>query len=181
MKQQSFNIRFCTWNDVRKVEELSKKILTDLAKGNKSDFFGGVDENEIASAMMSPSAVIVAEDNHKNIIGFLVLQKPNKDEEETYAKAFPWLYQKGKSLIVSGFAVDRSKRNGGVATQMLEFGMNFAKENGVTQYIGTVHPKNVKSQKALSHISEVNTSKPFWHETKEGRRLLQQYFLIELE
>lgn len=179
--KQFFNIRFCTWNDVQKVETLSRKVLTDLTKSNKSDFFGGVDETEIASAMMSPSAVIVAEDKHENIIGFLLLQKPNEEEEETYAETFPEEYRKGESLIVNGLGVDRSKRNDGIATQMLKFGKKFAKENGVTQYVGTVHPENVKSQKALSHISEMKNSTTFFHETRDGRRLLRQYFVLELE
>ena len=77
--------RFCTWADVDKVAELSEKVLNGLADAGKSDYFGGVDADEIAAAMMDPSTVIVAEDERKDIIGFLLLQKPSEEEEKIYA------------------------------------------------------------------------------------------------
>ena len=87
-------IRQCELKDIDNVARLSKKVLKNLQQKGKSDLFGGVDESEIAAAMEFPSTVIIAEDenDNDNIVGFLLLQKPNDEEEEEYAKAFPNSY-----------------------------------------------------------------------------------------
>lgn len=173
--------RFCTWADVDKVAELSEKVLNGLADAGKSDYFGGVDADEIAAAMMDPSTVIVAEDERKDIIGFLLLQKPSEEEEEIYASTFPTKYRKNEGIIVNGIGVDVNKRKGGVATTMLEFGKDYALAHGFTEYIGTIHPKNGASENALRHISDdVEKAEPFTHRTRDGRDLLRQYFVQEL-
>ena len=77
-------IRQCELKDIDNVASLSEKVLKHLQQNGKSDLFGGVDETEIASAMEFPSTVIIAEDENDNIVGFLLLQKPNDEEEGEY-------------------------------------------------------------------------------------------------
>ena len=173
--------RLCTWEDVKEVETLSKKVLEKLKKANKSDFFGGVDKEEIMAAMKEPSVVIIAEDEEKHIIGFLLLQKPDAEEEAVYEQQFPEQYRRGEGLIVNGIGVDPDKRKGGVATKMLKAAKAYAKMKGFTQFIGTIHPENEASEKALKNISnEMEMSDSFEHETRDKRTLLRQYFIQEL-
>lgn len=173
--------RLCTWEDVKEVETLSKKVLEKLEKAKKSDFFGGVDKDEIMAAMKEPSVVIIAEDEEKHIIGFLLLQKPDAEEEVVYEQQFPEKYRRGEGIIVNGIGVDPDKLKGGVATKMLKTAKAYAKTKGFTQFIGTIHPENEASKKAQKKISEkVQMSKPFEHKTRDARTLLRKYFVQEL-
>lgn len=173
--------RLCTWEDVKEIETLSKKVLEKLAEAKKSDFFGGVDKDEIMAAMREPSVVIIAEDDEKHIIGFLLLQEPNTEEEAVYEQQFPEQYRIGKGMIVNGIGVDPDKREGGVATKMLKAAKAYAKMKGFTQFIGTIHPENEASKKVQKKISEkVQMSEPFEHKTRDNRTLLRMYFVQEL-
>lgn len=176
-------IRQCELKDIDNVAELSKKVLKNLQQKGKSDLFGGVDESEIAAAMEFPSTVIIAENenDNDNIVGFLLLQKPNDEEEEEYAKAFPNSYKVGDGIIVNGIGVSPIRIKMGIATLMLEFGKKYALEHGFTKFIGTIHPKNDASAGALSHIAEMEKGDPFIHETRDGRNLLRQYFIQNLK
>ena len=174
-------IRQCELKDIDNVANLSEKVLKHLRENGKSDMFGGVDETEIASAMEFPSTVIIAEDENDNIVGFLLLQKPNDEEEEEYAKAFPNSYNAGEGIIVNGIGVNPTLRKMGIATLMLQFGKKYAMEQGFTKFIGTIHPENNASAGALTHISDMEKGVPFIHKTRDGRDLLRQYFIQNLK
>ena len=174
-------IRQCELKDIDNVARLSKKVLKNLQQKGKSDLFGGVDESEIAAAMKFPSTVIVAEDENENIVGFLLLQKPNDEEEENYMKAFPNSYKVGEGIIGNGMGVDPALEKKGIATMMLEFANKYALEQGFTKFLGTIHPDNKASAGAVRHIADMEKGEPFIHKTRDGRNLLRQYLIQNLK
>lgn len=180
MKQVA-NVRLATWRDVDEVAKLSEKLLQALAQASHSDYFGGVDSDEAAESMMAPSALIVAEDERNDLVGFLLLLVTNEEQEHKYTEVFPEIYRKGQAIIVNGYGVHPNKTKGGIATAMLAFAKGYALTNGYTQFVGTIHPENVASEKSLKHISsKMEKAEPFIHRTRDGRNLPRQYFIQEL-
>lgn len=99
--EQLVSIRQCGREDVAKTVALSQRVLKALKAQNHSDYFGGVDEDEIVEAMEKPSIVIIASDESGEIVGFLLLKKPNKEEEKNILKTLK-VTARGKRLLSMG-------------------------------------------------------------------------------
>ena len=64
---------------------------------------------------------------------------------------------------------------------MLNVAKNYALSQGYGVLIGTVHPQNKASIKAMAHISkEFNKGEVYHHTTKSGRTLEREKFNIKL-
>ncbi len=177
--KKSNAIRKCKQEEIGEVAELSSVILKSLAKENKESYFGGVDENEIRAAMVAPSVVFICKD--EDLQGFLLLQKPSEEEKKEYQKEFA-NFRKDEALIVNGYGVVPKMRKKGIGTKLLEYGAEYAIENGFTQFIGTIHPENLASENALRHLSnDVQKSDVFFHRMSDGRNLPRQKFLQDLK
>lgn len=174
------HIRKAEEKDIQKIVQLSHKVLDHLDKKGLGYLFKGVDEAEVTCSMESPSVVIIAKEEHGRILGFLLLQKPNDDDEQTFTKSFPDAYKAGEGIIVNGIGVDPTRRKIGLATLMLKMGKKYALDKGFTKFIGIVHPDNSASLRALASIAKLERGGYFTHTTQDGRFVLQQHFVQDL-
>lgn len=173
-------VRICQPHEVCELIALSNAIIEWLSLHGKQDYFEKVDEMDVREAMQDPSKVFISRDEKGKIQGFLLLQKPSGEEEGTYKKEFPSL-RDGEALIVNTYGVAPEKQGKKVGSNLLRAAYDYAIENGYTQFIGTIHPKNGASENMLRHVSHnLVKGKAFTHHTNDGRDLLRQRFLQEL-
>ena len=74
-------------------------------------------------------SLFVAVDNH-HLVGIIVL---NEDQEPEYREV-PWRYPEGKALIIHRLCVDPDAQGKGIATQLMDFAEQYARE----QYYTTI-------------------------------------------
>ena len=158
------SVRKATEVDVPRIVTLSNQILEYLKSNQKSDYFGGVDEDEVRQSMEKPSIVLVSVNGNNEIIGFLLLQKHNE-----------------KEIILNGYGVNPNMQQHGIATKMLKKAKEYSVALGFTTIIGTIHPENKASMHSIAHIAKnVSLGQEFIHQTKDGRKLRRKNFSISL-
>ena len=174
------NVEACQWYEANDVVALSTAIIEMLSLCNKEDFFGGVDEDEVHAAMKGKSKVFASKDENGKMQGFLLLQEATSEDERAYSREFPDL-QPGRAMIVNGYGVAPNKQETGLATHMLQVARRYAKRQGYSQFIGTIHPQNLASEKSLQKVAKIfKKGEVFIHHTRDGRYLLRQHFLLNL-
>ncbi len=118
------NIRFAKENELERVNELRKQV-NDLHVVGKPDVFKpgfGPELRDFINVIWNdPSENIVVAENDGIICGFAVINHINKPEN-------PFMKERD-FLDIDEFCVDEEHRRKGVATAMIEFIKDFAKEN----------------------------------------------------
>lgn len=166
----------CNYEQINQIAELSKEIINNLSQDKQADFFGGVDEDEVKEAMTFPSKVFVITDKNK-VIGFIILQLPNKNELSAYSKFF----NVDKSMIINGYGIKPEYRKNGIALKLLQTAKEYALQNGFDSFIGTVHPDNVASKNAMRKIAKSFELKDnIIYTMKDGRKLIRERFSLNL-
>ena len=118
-------IRFAKENELERVNELRKQV-NDLHVAGKPDVFKpgfGPELRDFINVIWNDPTenIVVAEDNGF-ICGFAVINHITKPES-------PFMKERD-FLDIDEFCVNEEHRRKGVATAMIEFIKNFAKENG---------------------------------------------------
>ena len=118
-------VRFAKENELERVNELRKQV-NDLHVAGKPEVFkpGFGDElrNFINVIWNDPNENIVVAEDDGFICGFAVINHISKPES-------PFMKERD-FLDIDEFCVDEDHRRKGVATAMIEFIKDFAKENG---------------------------------------------------
>jgi ribosomal protein S18 acetylase RimI-like enzyme len=119
------NIRFAKENELERVNELRKQV-NDLHVAGKPDVFKpgfGPELRDFINVIWNdPTENIVVAEDDGFICGFAVINHITKAES-------PFMKERD-FLDIDEFCVDEDHRRKGVATAMIEFIKNFAKENG---------------------------------------------------
>lgn len=178
---EAIKIRKCQEDDVVAIAKASANLLKWLATEGKSDYFGGVEESEIREAIQDPSTVIIATSESGDVVGFLLLQNPTEEELDDYRKTFNTQLLNGNALILNGYGVRPDFQCKGIAKAMLENARKYAILKGYEFWIGTVHPKNEASKKAMKNVGKIfRETEPYIHKTKDGRELSRAKFYLQL-
>ena len=181
---KKIKIREASKKEIETIVSISDEILRWLETRNNADYFGGVDEEEVSQAMLSPSKVLVAvyeEDGKQEIIGFTLLQVPNYDEIRKFQQEFARNIVEINSLVINCYGVKPEFQGRGIAKLMMENVKFYAFSTGHRFLIGTIHPKNEGSKKTMMSISnKFRTSKPYEYHMKDGRNLVGQNFGMDL-
>ncbi|MCR5119696.1 MAG: GNAT family N-acetyltransferase [Lachnospiraceae bacterium] len=118
-------IRFAKENELERVNELRKQV-NDLHVAGKPDVFKpgfGPELRDFINVIWNdPTENIVVADDEGFICGFAVINHITKPES-------PFMKERD-FLDIDEFCVDEEHRRKGVATAMIEFIKDFAKENG---------------------------------------------------
>ena len=119
------NIRFAKETDLSRVNELRKQV-NDLHVAGKPDVFkpGFCDElrDYIQTIFCNPEEKIIVAEKEGTICGFAVLHHIHKPEN-------PFMYERD-FLDIDEFCVDETFRRQGVASAMVAFVRDWAKEQG---------------------------------------------------
>ena len=118
-------VRFAKENELERVNELRKQV-NDLHVAGKPDVFKpgfGPELRDFINVIWNdPTENIVVTEDEGQICGFAVINHINKPEN-------PFMKERD-FLDIDEFCVDEEHRRKGVATAMIEFIKDFAKENG---------------------------------------------------
>lgn len=169
--------------DQRKVVQLSQKIYQLIQRDRNFFSFDDVKEEEIASVLQSSdsSVVIIAEGNYNKFFGYLILQKPNVEEERSFMKDFPNDYNESEGIIIRSIGVDPTCRRIGLATLMLETGARYAVKQGYKKFMGYIYPYDSAVKKLLDKISNPKRSGFSLYVTgDDGNEKIRQRFIQDL-
>lgn len=118
-------IRFAKEEELDQVNELRKQVNDIHVEGEPEIFKAGFNEelrDHIYTIWNDPGQEIVVADFEGNICGFAVLHHMNKPET-------PFMYERDY-LDVDEFCVDENYRRQGVATEMIMFIKEYARQKG---------------------------------------------------
>lgn len=176
-------IRKAEARDLSKVVQLSQKLYEQIAKDRNFFSFDGVKKEEIESVLQASdsSVVIIAEGEHNNVYGYLILQQPNAQEEYSFMKDFPNDYNEGEGIIVRSIGVAPTCRKIGLATMMLKTGAYYAVKQGYTKFMGYIYPYDFAIKQLLSKIANPKKSGFYLYETgSDGSEKIRQRFIQDL-
>ena len=118
-------IRFAKENELERINEMRKQV-NDLHVAGKPDVFKpGFDEglrNYIHEIWKDPEQKIVVADKDGELCGFAIIHHIFKEET-------PYMFVRD-FLDIDEFCVDEAFRRQGVATKLIEFIRDYAKEQG---------------------------------------------------
>ncbi len=157
------NVRRAMVDDVKAILALSHEIMEDLKKKDRADYFCNVDIGDIREAMRGFSEAFVAVDMDKEVVGFILA------------------LQHGEEFSIAGYGVKPGYQGQGIANLLMKEAVGYATKMGANRLVGTIHPDNIASQKALHRYSKgYIADRESIHAMKDGRNLRRKNFCVVL-
>jgi len=128
VKEVSGTIRFAKYDELARVNELRKQVNDVHTKGEPQIFKKGFPEelqNYIYSVFDNPLKKIVVYESDGIICAFAVIHHITKTET-------PFMYERDY-LDIDEFGVDEAFRRKGIATEMINFIRDYAKNEGFSR------------------------------------------------
>ena len=122
------NVRFAKKNELGRINELRKQVNDIHVSGKPEVFKPGFTrelQEHIYTIWDDPEQEIVIAEDEGVVCGFAVLHHINKPEN-------PFMFERD-FLDIDEFGVDEKHRRKGVATAMIEFIREYAKEKGFSR------------------------------------------------
>lgn len=154
--------------DVREIVKISEEILKYLEENDHSDYFGGVDADEVREATYGRSMVLCCVEN-REILGFILLLA-NTEKDGTL-----------DSFTINGYGVKPSRMKEGIGSFLVTQAKLVTLRRGAKKLIGMIHPDNIASRKTLQSIAKNYTEgEEFTYTTRYGREVRRKEFVVEL-
>ena len=171
--------------DIPELIKIDNKIMLDLWFKKQRRFLEPLDRERVKEKFGRGIAIIVAYNNSKDIIGYIMLEEMEKEEKLRFKTSFNNFHFE-KALKICRLVVLPGWQEHGLGMALLEEAKRYAKQKGYKQISGMLHPEDLKAQKAVLFLWEEGASKkkirfsPKFILNMRGYRSIRQRFLIEI-